>query len=285
MKPPLRIAILECDTPLVETKAKYGGYGGVFKALLETAADALDQPDLISSKKGLELTTFDVVTKQEYPELDSIDAVLLTGSSEFPNNDRPHVISFVAGFDSFADEPWILKLVDFTKKLLEQDHIRIIGVCFGHQIVGRAIGVGVGRSEGGWEVSVLPVELTQKGKELFEQDTLVSQPSLLFRSLTDWRVQSLHQMHRDAVYEYPPDAEKLGASPRCLTQGMYVKGKYITVQGHPEFNEQIVSEIVTMRHGQGVFTDDQAEDALSRVGNHHDGVAVGKGFLRFLLED
>ena len=85
MKPPLRIAILECDTPLEQTKTKYGGYGGVFKALLETAADALDQPDLISSKKGLELSTFDVVTKQEYPELDSIDAVLMTGSSEFLN--------------------------------------------------------------------------------------------------------------------------------------------------------------------------------------------------------
>ncbi|KAF2659080.1 class I glutamine amidotransferase-like protein [Lophiostoma macrostomum CBS 122681] len=252
MKPPLRIAILECDTPLLETKSKYGGYGGVFKALLEAAADALDQPDLISSKKGLELSTFDVVSKQEYPELDDIDAVLMTGSR----------------FNSFDNDEWILKLVDFTKRVLEQKRIRIIGVCFGHQILGRAAGVEVGRSEGGWEVSVLPVELTEKGKELFEQDTL-----------------SLHQMHRDAVYEYPPDAEKLGASPRCLTQGMYVKGKYITVQGHPEFNEQIVSEIVTNRHGQGVFSDDQAKEALSRVGNRHDGVAVGKGFLRFLLED
>ena len=195
------------------------------------------------------------------------------------------MISLEAGFNSFDDDPWILKLVDFTKKLLEQDRIRIIGVCFGHQIVGRAAGVEVGRSEGGWEVSVLPVELTEKGKELFEQDTLVSQPPSLFMYLTNWAVQSLHQMHRDAVYEYPSDAEKLGASPRCLTQGMYVKGKYITVQGHPEFNEQIVSEIVTMRHGQGVFSDNQAEDALSRVGKHHDGVAVAKGFLRFLLED
>jgi len=66
-----------------------------------------------------------------------------------------------------------LKLVEFTEKLLEHDRIRIIGVCFGHQIIGRAAGAKVGRSEGGWEVSVLPVELTQKGKEIFQQDTLV----------------------------------------------------------------------------------------------------------------
>jgi len=65
--------------------------------------------------------------------------------------------------------------VDFTKKLLEeQDRVRIIGVCFGHQILGRALGVKVGRSPGGWEVSVLPVELSPKGKELFKQDSLVS---------------------------------------------------------------------------------------------------------------
>lgn len=83
MRPPLRIAILECDTPLEQTREKYGGYGGVFKALLEAGADALGQPELISSKKGLELSTFDVVYKQEYPELNDIDAVLLTGSSEF----------------------------------------------------------------------------------------------------------------------------------------------------------------------------------------------------------
>lgn len=80
MRPPFRIAILECDTPLTQTREKYGGYGGVFTALLKAGADGLNQPDLISSKDGLDLSSYDVVTKQEYPDLDSIDAVLITGS-------------------------------------------------------------------------------------------------------------------------------------------------------------------------------------------------------------
>ncbi|ORY16792.1 class I glutamine amidotransferase-like protein [Clohesyomyces aquaticus] len=252
MKPPLRIAILECDTPLDQTRAKYGGYGGVFKSLLEAAADGLGQPDVLSSKQGLELSTFDVVNEQKYPDLDKIDAVLLTGSRH----------------NSFDDTPWILKLVDFTKKLLQQDRVRIIGVCFGHQILGRAAGVKVGRSDGGWEVSVLPIELTKIGKELFKQNSI-----------------SLHQMHRDAVFEYPDGVEKLGGSPRCLVQGMYVKGKFISVQGHPEFTQQIVSELVTARHAQGIFDDEMAQDAMARVGNKHDGVIVAEGFLRFLLEE
>lgn len=92
-------------------------------------------------------------------------------------------------------------------------------------------------------------------------------------------------MHRDIVHEYPEGAEKLAASPRCLVQGMYVKGKYITVQGHPEFNQQIVSEILKNRNEQGIFNDEQYNEAMIRVANRHDGVAVAKGFLRFLLED
>lgn len=82
MKPPLRIAILECDTPLAETRGKYGGYCGVFKALLAAGADSLEQPDVISSEKGLEISCFDVVDKMEYPDLEEVDAVLITGSRE-----------------------------------------------------------------------------------------------------------------------------------------------------------------------------------------------------------
>ena len=89
MKPPLRIAILECDTPLPGTRAKFGGYGGVFKALFNAAADALEEPDVISSKKGMEFSVYDVVTKQEYPDLDSIDAILFTGSSKSFSDSPP----------------------------------------------------------------------------------------------------------------------------------------------------------------------------------------------------
>jgi len=79
-KLPLRIAILECDTPLEKTKAKYGGYGGVFRQMLERSADALQLPGL-SSKHGLELIYYNVERHPElYPNLENIDAILITGS-------------------------------------------------------------------------------------------------------------------------------------------------------------------------------------------------------------
>ena len=152
---PHRIAILECDTPLPGTRSKYGGYGGVFTSLLHSGAAVLSPP---LSPSDLQISIFDVVTKQEYPSLESIDAVLLTGSKH----------------DSYGNDPWILKLVKFTEAVLKQRRVRIIGVCFGHQIVGRAMGAKVGRCNKGWEVSVTAIDLTKKGQEIFGKTSLVS---------------------------------------------------------------------------------------------------------------
>jgi anthranilate/para-aminobenzoate synthase component II len=80
------------------------------------------------------------------------------------------------GHNSSEDKPWINTLVDFTAKMLKQNRIRTIGVCFGHQIVGRAMGVKVGRNEDGWEVAVNDVALSESGKRLFGKDKLVMLP-------------------------------------------------------------------------------------------------------------
>jgi len=77
---------------------------------------------------------------------------------------------------AFESTPWINNLVAFIQKLLVQDRIRIIGVCFGHQIIGRAMDQKVARNEKGWEVTVTPLELTEKGKEVFGCENLVCPP-------------------------------------------------------------------------------------------------------------
>lgn len=72
------------------------------------------------------------------------------------------------GFNAFDDEEWILRLVAFVREVLGQGRVKVVGVCYGHQIVGRALGAKVGRSEGsGWEVSVCEVVQTSRGRELF----------------------------------------------------------------------------------------------------------------------
>ncbi|KAF2083702.1 class I glutamine amidotransferase-like protein [Saccharata proteae CBS 121410] len=251
MKPPFRIAVLECDTPMPQVVEQFGKYRDIFERLLKDGAEALGEEKGLS-REDVQVSSYDVVDKEEYPDLEDVDAVLLTGSKH----------------NSFDDKPWILKLVEFTKQVLAQRRARVIGICFGHQIIGRALGVKVDRSDEGWETSVLPMQLTEKGRQLFGQESI-----------------NIHQMHRDIVYSYPAEVEPLGHSPRCSVQGMYAQGRLMTVQGHPEFNKDIMEVILAGRHEQGIFDDDLYRDSVKRAGLHHDGLLISQAFLRFLMEE
>lgn len=92
-------------------------------------------------------------------------------------------------------------------------------------------------------------------------------------------------MHRDIVFAYPPDVEELGSNAICKVQGMYIPRRLLTVQGHPEFTEEIMTEILEARNAMGVFDDAAFADAMLRVVKPHDGLVVSKAFLRFLLDD
>lgn len=81
MPAPLRIAVLECDTPLPNIHNRYNGYGGVFTELLKASAKALNKPDQLDPENGLDISKWDVVNAAEYPRLEDVDAVLLSGSS------------------------------------------------------------------------------------------------------------------------------------------------------------------------------------------------------------
>lgn len=65
---------------------------------------------------------------------------------------------------------------------------------------------------------------------------------------------------------------------------MYISKKLITIQGHPEMNEEIIGEILEVRRALGIFDNQTFQDAIARVGKAHDGVLVAKAFLRFMME-
>ena len=72
------------------------------------------------------------------------------------------------GYNAFDSEPWILRLLEYTQKALQHPHVRVIGGCYGHQIVARVLGAKVApMGKGAWEAGVCQVRLTGKGKELF----------------------------------------------------------------------------------------------------------------------
>ncbi|KAJ6005764.1 hypothetical protein N7451_003708 [Penicillium sp. IBT 35674x] len=252
MRAPLRIAVLECDTPLRNTHSQYNGYREIFQELLHGSLEIMGQSDQLKLKNGLEVSGWDIYRSKEYPNLEDIDAVLLTGSK----------------FSPYDDEPWINRLLEFLHEVLAQGRVRIVAACFGHQIVGRALGAKVGRHEKGWEIAVCEIDLTDKGKEVFGLEKI--------------RVQESHQ---DAVLSCPPGVTVLGSSPHCEVQVLYAPRRLLTVQGHPEYNKDALVEIISHHARKGTFSENQTQEALSRAGKQHDGVAIGAAFLRFLLED
>lgn len=85
---PIRIAVLEADQVLPKTRASYGGYTGLYTLLLHAGADSVGWPrDKLQISKwdikqrGAELSEQEV-EKIEYPHLDDIDAILISGSSK-----------------------------------------------------------------------------------------------------------------------------------------------------------------------------------------------------------
>ena len=81
-RPQLRVAVLECDEPPGIAREKYGSYGNMFKELLETGAETLAiESGSPTEEPEIDVSTFDVVNHEHYPDLDKIDGILITGSS------------------------------------------------------------------------------------------------------------------------------------------------------------------------------------------------------------
>ncbi|CAD6501420.1 BgTH12-01672 [Blumeria graminis f. sp. triticale] len=242
----IRIAFLECGILAPEARAKHGRYGDLAQEFLSTAAT--DSPDALAT---FSLFPFDVQDAREYPNIEEIDAVIISGSKH----------------NSFDNDPWILELVEFVRKILAQRRVRIVGYCFGHQIIGRALGGDaiVGRGDNGWEVSVTPLQLTSGGQEIFGRSQL-----------------KIYEMHRDVVYSCPEGTELLASSSRYEIQSLYIPERLMTFQGHPEYTAEIISEVLHIRHNKGIFDDEMLSDALQRLKEPHDGYEAGRVTLKFL---
>lgn len=92
----------------------------------------------------------------------------------------------------------------------------------------------------------------------------------------------IHQMHRDYVTSTPEGAEPLAENDVCATQGFLVPGRAITVQGHPEFTGDIVSEILGLRVETKIIGEDMYRSGMDRVRDEHDGVRIARAFLKFM---
>jgi hypothetical protein len=306
---PLRIAILECDIPIGNTREKYGGYGNLFKELLLKGKDEVREGK--DGKEGVDLpeldvTKYNVVDEELYPKLEEVDVVLVSGSREslLPSHflllgtglvGRRGTLRFDETHQSNRSMLCVRALANESSSPPMQvlTPSTTISGSLNSSILSRECSSS--RRGCGWSgfVSAIRSSAALLGRKLVSFFFLVLPSHLpvllvVFPPHHAYAIlpsQAIHQMHQDAVYTYPPSVEHLGHSPSCHVQGMYERKRLITTQGHPEFDEDIVAELLENRHDRGVFDDGTYEDAMRRVKKHHDGVRVAGAFLRFMVEE
>ncbi|RXW20568.1 hypothetical protein EST38_g5286 [Candolleomyces aberdarensis] len=167
------IALLVCGKTTGKTYAENGGYIDIFQRFLHASLDSL-QPQKVPLENQnrrprwqFSLDPYDVFQSQEYPDdakIDDYDGIIITGSPAA----------------AYENVEWVNKLVAFVKNVAHnKPRIKLIGICFGHQIIARALGGECVPNAGRWEIGPIPINLTDLGKQIFGVDTLVrSTPAL-----------------------------------------------------------------------------------------------------------
>lgn len=234
---PIRVCILDndhLDPAVVDT---YVSYGAMTERMFE-AAGARWRFERFDTMRGA------------YPaDYDAYDAVLLTGSRA----------------DAFSDAPWVRRLRDEVHALLRTGK-PLLGICFGHQLIGLCLGAEVGRAPNGWGMG-------RMGYEWVGPEPLAAgRPDATLALLAS---------HQDQVLTLPEGATLLARSDFCPVAAYRVEDRVLCVQPHPEFVEDYSAYLLEKRRelvGEAVHAAARAE--LSRP---HDGLVFAR-FMQAFVE-
>jgi GMP synthase-like glutamine amidotransferase len=198
----MKLGILKTDAVRPEWVPDFGEYPDMFVALLGRA------------DPSLEFAVYDV-EQGEYPaDIDEVDAYLITGSKS----------------SVYDDKAWIAELLDFVRELNARQK-KIVGICFGHQIVAQALGGKTEKSSKGWGVGL---------------------HTHTFSSVPAWHdgedpAFNILVSHQDQVVENAEGARVLASSDFCENAVCQVGDHILTFQGHPEFVSDYSREIMEFR--------------------------------------
>ena len=225
----MKLCILDNDVLDPEMATVYGSYAAMTERLLRQAG-AQGEIDVFHPYHG------------HYPaDWDAYDAVLLTGSRA----------------DAFSDVPWVVNLRAQVTHLLAA-HKKLVGICFGHQLIALCLGAPVGRAPQGWCMGRMNY-------------TRFDEPA------QTW---SLLASHQDQVLALPPGAQLLASQAQCPVAAFRVRDRVWCVQPHPEFVPDYSAFLLHKRRTQlGEQAFQMGMDSLSEG---HDGLALGQEIVRFV---
>ncbi|MGR5220305.1 type 1 glutamine amidotransferase [Vibrio parahaemolyticus] len=197
----MKIGILTCghvDSPLSDDHGQY--------------ADMIEA-SLYEVNNEFTFQNYDA-TKGELPHHDECHGFIITGSVH----------------NAYDNDPWILALIEWIVSC-EARRKPLVGICFGHQLVARALGGTVQKSDKGWGLGSYEVQITAQKKWMnLSVDTV-----------------RLLVSHQDQVIIVPSGVKVIARNDFCPNFMLVRDNHLFTVQGHPEFSTSFTEKLVEKR--------------------------------------
>jgi GMP synthase-like glutamine amidotransferase len=184
----------------------------------------------------------------EYPaSFDDYDAVLLTGSRA----------------DSFSSEAWVIELRRQVTQLLAQRK-KMVGVCFGHQLIALCMGAQVGRAPQGWGAGRMTYDWHRPDLPLFEQRSEIA----------------LLASHQDQVFTLPEGAQLVASSAFCPVASFTVGNEVFCIQPHPEFEVGLSAKLIERR--REILGEEKYIVSRQSLEHGHEGEHIARMVVEFL---
>ncbi|MFY0989860.1 glutamine amidotransferase-related protein [Halomonas sp. C05BenzN] len=231
----MRIGLLQCDDVAPELRGTHGNYPEMFERLFHRV------------DPGLEFRVWRCLDGEIPDDVDAVDAWLTTGS-KFGVNDG---LAWVDALEAFVRRLWVA-----GKPL--------VGICFGHQLMARALGGEVAKSARGWGVGL------SFNRVLEQADWM-----------TPWQAGlDLVVSHQDQVERLPPGARVLAGSDFCPFYLMQMGEHFLGVQGHPEFSKAYSRDLMGLR--RDLVGDNRVREGKASLSAPVDDTLMVRWILNFM---
>lgn len=216
-----------------------------------------DFEDWITAPLGCwqdQLEIFNVRECKDLPDYDRISGVILSGSHAMVTDQTE----------------WSERLAGWLPGLIQRE-IPVLGICYGHQLLAKALGGKVADNPLGREFGMVSITLTEQARE----DRLFGAFCPAIEAFV---------IHTQSVVRLPVGARRLGSSKRDVNQAFAFGSSAWGIQFHPEFDSEIVRQYIEQSREQLLLEGQDPQTLSDGCANNSSGSRLLQKFLELVMD-